>query len=232
MSLQSPEVIRAYTDGSRMSNGRVGFGVAFVDQSDIVHTISSRLPPGTTIFQAEGLAILEGVKWFTSHGTKYVKLELYSDSAAALTTVSTATGKATEIFIQIRATLRAIAGSLETGRSTWSFFPTVAAASVLRKVKVSYQLFQLLSGHCKLNAFLNRIQHASSPLCSCNEGEESIEHFILVCKCFETQRYALKMAVTRSCSNWPPTNLSEFVRSPSGVTALQNFVISSKRLNM
>ena len=112
MSPQSCEVIRAYTDGSRMSNGRVGFGVAFVDLSNIVFTISSRLPPGTTIFQAEGLAILEAVKWFISHGTKYATLEIYSDSAAALTMASTTTGRATEIFIQIRAALRALAGSV------------------------------------------------------------------------------------------------------------------------
>ena len=74
--------------------------------------LMSRLPPGTTIFQAEGLAILEAVKWFISHGTKYATLEIYSDSAAALTMASTTTGRATEIFIQIRAALRALAGSV------------------------------------------------------------------------------------------------------------------------
>ena len=74
--------------------------------------LMSRLPPGTTIFQAEGLAILEAVKWFISHGTKYAILEIYSDSAAALTMASTTTGRATEIFIQIRAALRALAGSV------------------------------------------------------------------------------------------------------------------------
>ena len=54
----------------------------------------------------------------------------------------------------------------------------------------------LRSGHCALNQYLHRFDHAESPQCDCNNGAiESVEHFLLHCPWFEKERTELSRQV-------------------------------------
>lgn len=55
-------------------------------------------------------------------------------------------------------------------------------------------LTQLRTGHVPLNAFLHRIHWTNSPLCDHCLVPETVEHFLLNCRHFATQRTRLKTA--------------------------------------
>jgi hypothetical protein len=53
-------------------------------------------------------------------------------------------------------------------------------------------LLQLRTGHAPLNKYLHKIGKADSPLCPhCQEQEESVEHFLLLCPALQTLRNQL-----------------------------------------
>jgi hypothetical protein len=93
---------------------------------------------------------------------------------------------------------------VKTDRSTWNFFPTVVSAAILNKTETSYQLYQLLTGHCKLNSFLHRIKRSLSFNCTVCNSVEDVEHFLFYCTRFSTPRYLFKRAVERKKFAWPP----------------------------
>jgi len=49
-------------------------------------------------------------------------------------------------------------------------------------------LVRLRTAHCSLNKYLHQRGHEEEPLCACREDEETIEHFLLKCKKYTTQR--------------------------------------------
>ena len=52
------------------------------DWSGPVTPIQKTLSPGSTIFQAESLALLEALRWLATYGRLYQSGEIYSDSLA------------------------------------------------------------------------------------------------------------------------------------------------------
>lgn len=51
---------------------------------------------------------------------------------------------------------------------------------------------QLRSGHVPLNAYLNRFRQLTDPACECQEGLETVEHFLFICHRYERQRATLE----------------------------------------
>jgi hypothetical protein len=49
-------------------------------------------------------------------------------------------------------------------------------------------LVRLRTAHCSLNKYLHQRGHEEEPLCACREEEETVEHFLLKCKKYTTQR--------------------------------------------
>ncbi len=84
------------------------------------------------------------------------------------------------------------------------FIPSVDSAKILNSNTLSYQTNQLLSGHCRLNAYQYRFKHVSSPFCSCLTEEETVEHFILRCPNFSIHREPLIRSVLQLKLTWPP----------------------------
>jgi ribonuclease HI len=82
----------------------------------------------------------------------------------------------------------------KTGRSTWNFFPTIGSAAILNKTEISYQLYQLLTGHCKLNSFLHRIKRSLSFNCTLCNSVEDVEHFLFYCTRFSTWSSAKRLS--------------------------------------
>ena len=56
------------------------------------------------------------------------------------------------------------------------------------------KVIQLRTGHCGLNAYLHRFGLADSPLCDCESGQETVEHFLLECPLYREQRIELRNA--------------------------------------
>jgi len=71
-----------------------------------------------------------------------------------------------------------------TGRTTWDFFPTVSSAANVKKIAIRYQLYQLLTGHCKLNSFLHWIKRSPPFNCTSSNSIEDVEHFLFSCPRF------------------------------------------------
>jgi ribonuclease HI len=116
-------------------------------------------------------------------------------------------------------------------KSTHDFFPTLTDAKILNVTPLAYQTLQLLSGHCRLNSYLFRFKHIPSPSCTCSQDEEeSVPHYILTCPHYSSQRLSLARNVLMHSISWPP-KFSTFSQSKSLLSALNNFILETNRLN-
>jgi hypothetical protein len=56
----------------------------------------------------------------------------------------------------------------------------------------SGKVIQLRTGHCGLKSYLHRFGLAESPICDCETGQETVEHFLLECPIYREQRSTLR----------------------------------------
>ena len=59
----------------------------------------------------------------------------------------------------------------------------------LASIKKMLELLQCLTGHVHLNKQLYRLKKVESPMCKCNEEEESDDHFLLECPLYAKKRW-------------------------------------------
>ena len=59
-------------------------------------------------------------------------------------------------------------------------------------------LYQLASGHCKLNHYLSNIGVDTLPECVCGERED-VDHFLFDCECYSRYRYDLVQQMNLLC---------------------------------
>ena len=90
-----------------------------------------------------------------------------------------------------------------------SFFPTVEQRLKVQ-LPITPEFTAMVTGHGKTKSYLHRFKLTESPTCPCNEGAQTPEHLIYVCKILEIQRNTLKQNITARGGSWPPTN-SELV---------------------
>jgi len=60
----------------------------------------------------------------------------------------------------------------------------------------------MVTGHGNIKSYLYRFKIKNSPMCSCNRGEQTVDHILFNCELVEQERDILKAAVLRS-ENWP-----------------------------
>ena len=75
----------------------------------------------------------------------------------------------------------------DNGRITYSFIPGSIPKHLLSK-SFSHKITQVLTGHCKLNFFLNSIGKTLDPSCSCRKGIETVNHYLWNCENEEINR--------------------------------------------
>jgi ribonuclease HI len=73
-----------YTDGSKLENGRTGYGVAVVASGTIIAKFAEPLPTGTTVYQAEVQAINSAATTLAKLKFKDETITIMSDSRSAL----------------------------------------------------------------------------------------------------------------------------------------------------
>ena len=102
-----------------------------------------------------------------------------------------------------------------------SFFPTVEQRLKLR-IPITPEFTAIVSGHGKTKAYLNRFNLTDNPMCPCNEGEQSVEHLIHVCRILEPQRSSMIQHITTRGGIWPPTNNELVAKHLNGFHNLLN----------
>ena len=117
----------------------------------------------------------------------------------------------------------------ESSKITKRFFPTTSAAQILKHKHLPHQLIQILSGHSRLRTFLHRINASENSTCNCGQ-EETTEHFLFHCTCFNASRAPFKSYCIRHLRTWPPL-LSRLVADELTLTKLKLYILSTKRLD-
>ena len=97
----------------------------------------------------------------------------------------------------------------EKGALCRTFFRTVEQRLKV-KLPITPEFTAMVTGHGKTKSYLHRFKLTESPMCPCNEGDQTPEHLIYACKILEVQRSSLKQNITVGGGSWPTTN-SELV---------------------
>jgi len=92
-------------------------------------------------------------------------------------------------------------GRSSKGVITKSFFPKIADRLKLR-INATPNFTATVTGHGNIKTYLCKYKIIESPTCSCDEGEQSVDHILYECKLLEHESDRLKAAVIRS-ENWP-----------------------------
>lgn len=88
-------------------------------------------------------------------------------------------------------------------------------------------LMQLRTGHAPLNKHLTKIKVADSPMCpACEQREETVHHYILMCEEYRTQRDALRARTTARM-----LNLCALLNHPKHVPHLFHYIAETRRLD-
>ena len=118
----------------------------------------------------------------------------------------------------------------QNGAVTRAFFPTPACFRTLKHSTFPQQITQILTGHCYLNAHQFRFDFKSCPLCTCSNNAETVEHFLFVCKNFNSKRFHFKYLCEKVICQWPPP-ISKIHKHPEVFAAMIEYVLSTDRLN-
>ena len=79
-----------------------------------------------------------------------------------------------------------------------SFFPNIADRLKL-KISATPNFTAIATGHGNIRTYLYKYKIIESPVCSCDEGDQSVDHNIAYeCKLFEQERTKLKAMVERT----------------------------------
>ena len=87
------------------------------------------------------------------------------------------------------------------GAITKSFFRRIADRLKL-KISVTPNFTAIVTGHGNIKTYLYKYKIIDSPLCSCDEGEQSVDHIIYEYKLFKQERTKLK-AMEERTEKWP-----------------------------
>ena len=109
------------------------------------------------------------------------------------------------------------------GRTTYEFLQSVELPASYLRSTVSHKLTQILTGHCCLS-------RASTPVCKCKQGIETINHYLFKCTLHkEIREQSLIPACNTPLIPFPPTK-SDIVKNELLFHVLKSFLNKSKRL--
>ena len=106
-----------------------------------------------------------------------------------------------------------------------SFFPDLVDLQSALKLPGFSHVGRPITRHCSLMASLHRFGLADSPRCNCGHPAESVQHYIVECELFSSERRKLKI----ECSLigvWPLT-LDALARHPGLWAVFVDFVTKS-----
>ena len=102
-------------------------------------------------------------------------------------------------------------------------------AQTLRKRNIPYEITEIITGHSCLNSFQYKIGNSLGEMCiECNL-EETVLHFLFICKRFDDIRSLLKQAAREEGLPFP-FSLQEIIFSNKIYQAITNYVRLTRRL--
>ena len=93
-----------------------------------------------------------------------------------------------------------------------------------------HQLTQILTGHNKLNFYLQSYGIRESSICDCGEAIEDTDHFLFYCSNYRVLRQNMRDVCELLMLKWPPER-SELFANPLLLKELKIFLKRSKRLD-
>ena len=116
-------------------------------------------------------------------------------------------------------------------RNTFDFIPVLPPPKHFVNKEHSHKLTQILTGHCRLNMYLNYIGVIEDPACKCEEYVETVDHYLFYCKLESINRTntLIKSCFEQGVSFPPPKNLlidNEYI-----FNSLCAFLSASSRLD-
>jgi len=106
------------------------------------------------------------------------------------------------------------------------FFPKIAGRLKLR-INATPNFTAIVTGHGNIKTYLYKYKITESPMCSCEEGEQSVDHILYECKLLEQDRDRLKAAVIRS-ENWPVSKDKLSIRFYKNFKKFRNSILLDK----
>ena len=94
----------------------------------------------------------------------------------------------------------------------------------------SHETTQIITGHCRLNFFLQTRGLTKSSICKCGDDIETIHHFIFDCKNYERLRYKLRYYSFVLGIAWPP-QLNLLIENPVLCVQFLVYIKNTKRLS-
>ena len=94
----------------------------------------------------------------------------------------------------------------------------------------SHETTQIITGHCRLNFFLQTRGLTKSSICKCGDDIETIHHFIYDCKNYEQLRYKLRYYSFVLGIAWPP-QLNLLIENPVLCVQFLVYIKNTKRLS-
>jgi hypothetical protein len=91
------------------------------------------------------------------------------------------------------------------GATTKSFFPIIVDRLKLRN-NPTPNFTTIVTGHGNIKTYLHKYKILENPTCSCNKGEQTVDHIIYSCNLQEQERDRLKAVITRS-EQWPVSKI-------------------------
>ncbi|KAG0141439.1 hypothetical protein CROQUDRAFT_51678, partial [Cronartium quercuum f. sp. fusiforme G11] len=90
-------------------------------------------------------------------------------------------------------------------------------------------IFQLHSGHCPLNVYLHHFKKATSKYCSFCGVPETVAHFLLYCRRFQTQQRTFRMKVKAQKLKINLYNVNNLLNDPRIFLDLAQYVLNTGR---
>jgi hypothetical protein len=72
------------------------------------------------------------------------------------------------------------------------------------KMPITPGFTAIVTGHRKTKYYSHRFKIANNPMYPCNEGPQTSQHIIHVCKILESQRSSLIQYIMARGGDWPP----------------------------
>ncbi|XP_023209700.1 uncharacterized protein LOC111612685 [Centruroides sculpturatus] len=93
----------------------------------------------------------------------------------------------------------------ETGRTTFSFLPSIRKRQKYNYITPSFFMTQCLTGHGNIPTYLHRIGRRNTDVCTCdNQSVGDILHILFDCPRYEANRRDLKTYCITHGQSWPP----------------------------
>ena len=108
------------------------------------------------------------------------------------------------------------------GINTRQYFPNVSQRLAI-KLPISPNFTAMLTGHGKLKACCHQFKITEDAACTCNGGDQTIDHLLLECKNLEKERNKLKTRIIEKGGRWPlnKSDLAQNSQKTSTISVMQ-----------